>query len=148
MAQESEKQVRILIAQPGLDGRDRGAEIIARELRSVGMFVVHNGLRQTPEMIAEAAHTDKVDLVHLSILSGEHLKLVPRVRAALDQLNLNEVALIVGGIIPHTDHEHLLERGADAVFGPEAEIEEIRERVYSRALHKESINEAEPPSET
>jgi len=148
MAQESEKQVRVLIAQPGLDGRDRGAEIIARELRSVGMFVVHKGLRQTPEMIAEAAHQEKVDLVHLSILSGEHMKLVPRVRNALDKLNLNEITLIVGGIIPLADRRHLLENGADDVFGPEAELGEIRQKVYGHVFHSKDVNQVESTDET
>jgi methylmalonyl-CoA mutase, C-terminal domain len=116
---------RVLIAKPGLDGHDRGAKVIARALRDAGMEVIYTGLRQTPEMIAEAALQEDVDVVGLSILSGAHLALVPRVRELLDANGLNDVRLLVGGIIPEEDITILREMGVAAVFGPGTSTESI-----------------------
>lgn len=117
--------VRVLIAKPGLDGHDRGAKVIARALRDAGMEVIYTGLRQTPEMIAEAALQEDVDVVGLSILSGAHLALVPRIRELLDANGLSAVALLVGGIIPDADRVALAENGVGAVFGPGTNTDEI-----------------------
>ena len=118
-------RVRVLIAKPGLDGHDRGAKVIARSLRDAGMEVIYTGLRQTPEMIAEAALQEDVQVVGLSILSGAHLALVPRIREALDANGLQDVYLIVGGIIPEQDYESLREMGVAGIFGPGASTDPI-----------------------
>lgn len=114
----TDRAVRILIAKPGLDGHDRGAKVIARALRDAGMEVIYTGLRQTPAMIAEAALQEDVDIVGLSILSGAHLTLVPAVKQAMNDADLDDVPLIVGGIIPDADRDKLLDMGVAAVFGP------------------------------
>jgi methylmalonyl-CoA mutase C-terminal domain/subunit len=114
----SEKKIRVLVAKPGLDGHDRGAKVVARALRDAGMEVIYTGLRQTPEMIAESALQEDVDAVGLSILSGAHMALVPRV---LDLLRLNgqeHVRVFIGGIIPNEDAPRLLEMGVAGVYGP------------------------------
>lgn len=120
-----QRAVRVLIAKPGLDGHDRGAKVIARALRDAGMEVIYTGLRQTPEMIAEAALQEDVDVVGLSILSGAHLALVPRIREVMDQHELADVPLIVGGIIPDEDKTKLAELGVRGVFGPGTSTEDI-----------------------
>jgi methylmalonyl-CoA mutase C-terminal domain/subunit len=117
--------IRVLIAKPGLDGHDRGAKVIARALRDAGMEVVYTGLRQTPEMVAEAALQEDVDVVGLSILSGAHLALVPRVRQVMDASGLADVPIIVGGIIPDEDRDKLAAIGVAGVFGPGTSTEEI-----------------------
>jgi methylmalonyl-CoA mutase, C-terminal domain len=111
-------KIRILIAKPGLDGHDRGAKIIARALRDAGLEVIYTGLRQTPEMIAEAALQEDVDAVGLSILSGAHLTLLPRIVAQLRAKGLADVLVFAGGIIPDEDVEPLRQAGVTAVFGP------------------------------
>ena len=113
-----EKKIRILIAKPGLDGHDRGAKVIARALRDAGLEVIYTGLRQTPEMIAEAALQEDVDAVGLSILSGAHLTLLPRIIACLRAKGLDDVLVFAGGIIPDEDVAPLKEAGVTAVFGP------------------------------
>ena len=113
------RAARVLIAKPGLDGHDRGAKVIARALRDAGMEVIYTGLRQTPAMIAEAALQEDVDVVGLSILSGAHMALVPRIREAMNESELLDVPIIVGGIIPDEDKDALAEHGVVAVFGPE-----------------------------
>ncbi|MBN2046557.1 MAG: cobalamin B12-binding domain-containing protein [Anaerolineaceae bacterium] len=113
-----EKKIRVLIAKPGLDGHDRGAKVIARALRDAGMEVIYTGLRQTGEMIAEAALQEDVDAVGLSILSGAHMALVPRVLELMRQNGQGDVPLFVGGIIPEADANVLQEMGVRAVFGP------------------------------
>lgn len=132
------RPIRVLIAKPGLDGHDRGAKVIARALRDAGMEVVYTGLRQTPEMIADAALQEDVDVVGLSILSGAHLALVPRVRELLDANDMGDLALIVGGIIPDDDKPALLEAGVQAIFTPGANTEDIaktiREIVEAKAI--------------
>jgi len=122
--------IRVLIAKPGLDGHDRGAKVIARALRDAGMEVIYTGLRQTPEMIAEAALQEDVDIVGLSILSGAHLALVPRIRQEMDSNGLQDVALIVGGIVPDEDIKVLKEMGVSAVFGPGTSTESIVTRIH------------------
>jgi methylmalonyl-CoA mutase, C-terminal domain len=122
-----EKKIRILIAKPGLDGHDRGAKVIARALRDAGMEVIYTGLRQTPEMIAEAAMQEDVDAVGLSILSGAHLTLLPRVVACLRGKGLEDVLVFAGGIIPDEDLTPLQEAGVAAVFGPGTNTDSVVE---------------------
>jgi methylmalonyl-CoA mutase, C-terminal domain len=128
--------IRVLIAKPGLDGHDRGAKVIARALRDAGMEVIYTGLRQTPEMIAEAALQEDVDVVGLSILSGAHLELIPRIHEVMRQNGLDDVPLIVGGIIPDEDRPMLQSLGVTGIFGPgtntEAIVEHIRGLVASK----------------
>lgn len=121
----AQRAIRILIAKPGLDGHDRGAKVIARALRDAGMEVIYTGLRQTPEMIAEAALQEDVDLVGLSILSGAHNTLVPRIREVMNAAGLADVPLILGGIIPDDDKAALEQYGVKAVFGPGSRTEDI-----------------------
>jgi len=113
-----EKKIRVLIAKPGLDGHDRGAKVIARALRDAGMEVIYTGLRQTPEMITSAALQEDADVVGLSILSGAHMTLVPRVIELLKNSGQNNVWVFVGGIIPESDGKALKEIGVRAVYGP------------------------------
>ncbi len=122
---EPDHHIRVLVAKPGLDGHDRGAKIIARALRDAGMEVVYTGLRQTPEMIAEAALQEDVAVVGLSILSGAHMALVPRVLELLRANGLDDVKLFVGGIIPNDDVPALTAMGVAGVFGPGASTEVI-----------------------
>ena len=112
-----DRKIRVLIAKPGLDGHDRGAKVIARALRDAGMEVIYTGLRQTPEMIANAALQEDVDAVGLSILSGAHMTLVPRV-IELMKATGQEAMIFVGGIIPEEDAEILKKMGVQAVYGP------------------------------
>ena len=122
-----ERKIRVLIAKPGLDGHDRGAKVVARALRDAGMEVIYTGIRQTPEMIAEAALQEDVDVVGLSILSGAHMELFPRVISALKQREVDpgEVLLFAGGIIPDADIEPLKGMGFRAIFGPGTSTEDI-----------------------
>ena len=120
-----ERPLRILIAKPGLDGHDRGAKVIARALRDAGMEVIYAGLRQTPEMIVEAAIQEDVDAVGLSILSGAHMTLVPRVVALLKEQGRGDIAVFVGGIIPEQDVPELLEIGVRGVFGPGTRTDDV-----------------------
>jgi methylmalonyl-CoA mutase C-terminal domain/subunit len=128
-----EEKLRVLIAKPGLDGHDRGAKVVARALRDAGMEVVYTGLRQTPEMIAEAALQEDVHAVGLSILSGAHMVLVPRVLDLLRKLGLADVAVFVGGIIPDDDVPALCGLGVRAVFGPGTPLGRIVEDVRREA---------------
>jgi methylmalonyl-CoA mutase, C-terminal domain len=129
----ADKKIRVLIAKPGLDGHDRGAKVVARALRDAGMEVIYTGLRQTPEMIAEAALQEDVDVVGLSILSGAHMVLVPRVIDLLQANNLTEVRVFVGGIIPAEDVPVLKTLGVSEVFGPGASTEAIAQYVREAA---------------
>jgi methylmalonyl-CoA mutase, C-terminal domain len=132
------RAARVLIAKPGLDGHDRGAKVIARALRDAGMEVIYTGLRQTPQMIAEAALQEDVDVVGLSILSGAHMTLVPRIRDAMNESELNDIPIIVGGIIPDEDKEALKAVGVVAVFGPGTSTEEIRDFINALVAAKDS----------
>ncbi len=117
--------IRALVAKPGLDGHDRGAKVIARALRDAGMEVIYTGLRQTPEMIAEAALQEDVDVVGLSVLSGAHMALLPKVVALLRQNGLDDVLVLAGGIIPDDDVAALKEAGVKGIFGPGTNTEEV-----------------------
>ncbi len=121
------KKIRVLIAKPGLDGHDRGAKIIARALRDAGMEVIYTGLRQTPEMIAEAALQEDVDAVGLSILSGAHMTLLPRIVNLLRDKGLTDVRVFAGGIIPDEDIEPLKQAGVTGVFGPGTNTDRVVE---------------------
>ena len=120
-----EQKIRVLIAKPGLDGHDRGAKVVARALRDAGMEVIYTGLRQTPEMIAEAALQEDVDVVGLSILSGAHNTLLPRVIELLRSNGMSDVPVFVGGIIPDEDIAGLKAAGVTAIFGPGTPLAEI-----------------------
>jgi methylmalonyl-CoA mutase C-terminal domain/subunit len=119
------KKIRVLVAKPGLDGHDRGAKVIARALRDAGMEVVYTGIRQTPEMIAEAALQEDVNVIGMSILSGAHMALFPRVMDLLRENGLDDVLVIAGGIIPDEDVPALREMGVKGVFGPGTPTDEI-----------------------
>jgi methylmalonyl-CoA mutase C-terminal domain/subunit len=121
----TERKIRVLVAKPGLDGHDRGAKVVARALRDAGMEVIYTGIRQTPEMIAEAALQEDVDVVGLSILSGAHMALCPRVIELLNAEGLDDVMVLVGGIIPDDDVTPLRELGVKGVFGPGTGTQEI-----------------------
>ena len=120
-----EKKIRVLVAKPGLDGHDRGAKVVARALRDAGMEVIYTGLRQTPEMIAEAALQEDVDVVGLSILSGAHMALAPRIMELLKANGQDQVKVFIGGIIPDEDIPRLKELGITGVYGPGASTETI-----------------------
>jgi len=113
-----ERKVRVLVAKPGLDGHDRGAKVVARMLRDAGFEVIYTGIRQTPQMIAEAALQEDVDVVGLSILSGAHLTLCPKVVELLRAQGQEDVLVVVGGIVPEEDIDRLKAAGIDGVFGP------------------------------
>lgn len=118
-------RIRVLIAKPGLDGHDRGAKVIARALRDAGMEVIYTGLRQTPEMIVSAALQEDVQVIGLSILSGAHSVIVPRLMKLLAEKEMTDVMVILGGIIPDEDLETMRQLGVAAVFQPGAPLEEI-----------------------
>jgi methylmalonyl-CoA mutase C-terminal domain/subunit len=120
--------IRVLIAKPGLDGHDRGAKVIAQALRDSGMEVIYTGLRQTPEMIAESALQEDVDVVGLSILSGAHMALIPRIIDLLREQGQEDVQILLGGIIPDEDVPKLEELGVFAVFGPGTSTSEVIEK--------------------
>jgi methylmalonyl-CoA mutase C-terminal domain/subunit len=114
----SERIIRVLVAKPGLDGHDRGAKVVARALRDEGMEVVYTGIRQTPQMIADAALQEDVDVIGLSSLSGAHMSLFTRVMEELKKRGMEDLLVIGGGIIPDEDQEELAKAGVSAVFGP------------------------------
>jgi methylmalonyl-CoA mutase C-terminal domain/subunit len=115
---EGERKIRVLVAKPGLDGHDRGAKVIASSFRDAGFEVIYTGLHQTPEMIVNAAVQEDVDVVALSILSGAHMTLFPRVKELLDEAGADHVLLTGGGIIPDEDMEQLSRQGVGKLFGP------------------------------
>jgi methylmalonyl-CoA mutase C-terminal domain/subunit len=137
MSPAKERQLRIIVAKPGLDGHDRGAKIIARALRDAGFEVIYTGLHQTPEMIVAAAIQEDVDAIGLSIMSGAHMTLFPAVIELLKEQGASDVAVFGGGIIPQDDVPKLKERGVAAVFLPgsstQAIIEWIRANIRPRA---------------
>ena len=130
--------IRVLVAKPGLDGHDRGAKVIARALRDAGMEVIYTGLRQTPEMIVSAAIQEDVDCIGLSILSGAHNVIVPRIASLLREQGAQDILLVLGGTIPEEDFARLKESGVAAIFGPgtplETTVQFIRENVKPRGL--------------
>ena len=117
--------IRVLIAKPGLDGHDRGAKVLARGLRDEGFEVIYTGLRQTPEMIADAAEQEDVDVVGLSILSGAHMTLLPKITALIRERGMDDVLIAAGGIIPDADIGPLKEAGVAEIFGPGTSIGEV-----------------------
>ncbi|OGO30416.1 MAG: methylmalonyl-CoA mutase [Chloroflexi bacterium RBG_16_54_18] len=121
----NEKKIRVLVAKPGLDGHDRGAKVVARALRDAGMEVIYTGLRQTPEMVAESALQEDVDVVGLSILSGAHMALVPRVLELLKQNGQENVRVFIGGIVPDEDAPHLRQLGVSGIYGPGTMTDQI-----------------------
>jgi len=123
----STRPIRVLIAKPGLDGHDRGAKIIARALRDAGMEVIYTGLRQTPELIVSAALQEDVEYIGLSILSGAHSVIVPRVMQLLRERGLDDVQVVLGGIIPDADIEEMKKQGVAAIFPPGTPLESIVE---------------------
>ena len=118
-------RIRVLIAKPGLDGHDRGAKVVAQALRDAGMEVIYTGLRQTPEMIVEAALQEDVDVAGLSVLSGAHMTLLPRIMDLLRENGLDDVLVVVGGIIPREDIPALQDMGVRGIFGPGTLLDEI-----------------------
>jgi len=129
----SQRKIRVLVAKPGLDGHDRGAKVIARALRDAGMEVIYTGLRQTPEQIVDAAIEEDVDVLGVSILSGAHNTLVPRILEGLRAQGAGDIAVIVGGIIPTDDAARLKELGVAGVFGPGSSLKEIVDFVRAHA---------------
>jgi methylmalonyl-CoA mutase C-terminal domain/subunit len=128
-----ERKLKIIIAKPGLDGHDRGAKVVARALRDAGYEVVYTGIRQTPEMIAETALQEDADVIGLSILSGAHLELFPRVVEELKKRDMDDVVLFCGGIIPHDDIAQLEKLGFTGVFGPGSSTLDIIDWVKKNA---------------
>ena len=118
-------KIKVIIAKPGLDGHDRGAKVVARALRDAGLEVVYTGIRQTPEMVAETALQEDVDMVGLSILSGAHMELFPRVVEEMKKRGLDDVVLLAGGIIPQEDIPALQKLGFRAIFGPGASTDDV-----------------------
>jgi methylmalonyl-CoA mutase C-terminal domain/subunit len=132
----SEARIRVLLAKPGLDGHDRGVKVIARALRDAGMEVIYTGLRQTPEQVVAAAVQEDVDAIGLSILSGAHMTLFPRVVELARQEGLDDVFIFGGGIIPDEDIPRLKERGVAEVFTPGARMVDIVEFIKKNARHE------------
>ena len=130
----TEKKIRVLVAKPGLDGHDRGAKVVARALRDAGMEVIYTGLRQTPEMIAEAALQEDVDAVGLSILSGAHMALAPRVLELLKANGQAQVKVFLGGIIPDEDVPGLKALGITGIYGPGTSTQDIVRDVRAAIL--------------
>jgi methylmalonyl-CoA mutase, C-terminal domain len=128
----AQKKIRVLIAKPGLDGHDRGAKIIARALRDAGMEVIYTGLRQTPEMIASAAVQEDVDIIGLSILSGAHNTICPQLMDLLREKGMNDVTVLVGGIIPEADISALKRAGIAEIFLPGTSTQDIVEFIHKR----------------
>jgi len=125
----SSRKIRVLIAKPGLDGHDRGAKVVARALRDAGMEVIYTGLRQTPEMIVRAAIDESVDVIGLSILSGAHMALFPRIMELLRKEGADDILVIGGGIIPEDDVPELKKAGIAEIFGPGTPLNEIVEYI-------------------
>jgi len=131
-----ERKIRVIVAKPGLDGHDRGAKVVARALRDAGMEVIYTGLRQTPEQVVEAAVQEDVDVIGLSILSGAHTYLVPRIVELLKEAGMDDVLVTVGGIIPEDDITMLNELGVKGIFGPGTPTDEIVEYIKENAHAK------------
>ena len=128
-----DRRIRVLVCKPGLDGHDRGAKVIARALRDAGMEVIYTGLRQTPEMIVNAALQEDVQVIGLSILSGAHNAIVPRILELLKERGMEDVLVLVGGIIPDEDAAELKRRGVAEIFQPGASLDSIVQFIRERA---------------
>ena len=124
---DKERPIRVLVAKPGLDGHDRGAKVIARAMRDAGMEVIYTGIRQTPQMIVEAAAQEDVEVVGLSILSGAHVELFPQILQGLHDKGMKQVIVVAGGIIPEEDRRSLGEIGVKGVFGPGTSTQDVIE---------------------
>ncbi len=140
-----ERKIRVLVAKPGLDGHDRGAKVVARALRDAGMEVVYTGLHQTPEQVVEAAIQEDVDIIGLSILSGAHMTIFPRICELLKENSAGDIMVIGGGIIPEEDIRELISNGnASAIFTPGTATSEIvdwiREAMREKVSHKEGVS--------
>ena len=139
-----DRPIRVLVGKPGMDGHDRGAKVVARALRDAGMEVIYTGIRQTPEMIVEAALQEDVDVIGLSILSGAHMELFPRITELLREKRMEDVILVAGGIIPHQDTEALHKMGFRGIFGPGTSTKDIiafiREEMERRATVTSNAN--------
>jgi methylmalonyl-CoA mutase, C-terminal domain len=131
----ADAKIRVLVAKPGLDGHDRGAKVIARALRDAGMEVIYTGLRQTPEMIVSAALQEDVQVIGLSILSGAHNAIVPRVMELLKHNKMDDVLVLVGGIIPDQDVDNLRKQGVAAIFQPGTAMNDIVHFIRSNVKH-------------
>jgi methylmalonyl-CoA mutase C-terminal domain/subunit len=129
----SSSKIRVLVAKPGLDGHDRGAKVVARALRDAGMEVIYTGLRQTPEMIVRAAVDESVDVIGLSILSGAHNAIFPRVMELLREEGADDILVVAGGIIPQDDIPHLKDVGISEIFGPGTQLQEIVDYINANA---------------
>ncbi|MBO18981.1 MAG: cobalamin B12-binding domain-containing protein [SAR202 cluster bacterium] len=116
--QDNNRPTRVLVAKPGLDGHDRGAKVIARALRDSGMEVIYTGIRQSPQMIVQAASQEDVDVIGMSILSGAHLEILPEIMTLIQEQGMDDVIVVVGGIIPEVDRQPLKDLGIAEVFGP------------------------------
>ena len=130
----TDRRIRVLVAKPGLDGHDRGAKIVARALRDAGMEVIYTGLRQTPEQIASAALQEDVDAIGISILSGAHNTILPRICELMRAQGLDDVLLVVGGIIPDEDIPELKKAGVREIFQPGATTQQIVDFIRSRVV--------------
>jgi methylmalonyl-CoA mutase, C-terminal domain len=134
----NDRKIRVLVAKPGLDGHDRGAKVIARALRDAGMEVIYTGLRQTPEMIVNSALQEDVDVIGLSILSGAHNAIVPRVNDLLKNNKMDDVLLLIGGIIPEQDFDLMKKSGVSGIFNPgtpmDTIVEFIRKNIRPRGV--------------
>jgi len=133
-----EEKIRVLVAKPGLDGHDRGAKVVARALRDEGMEVIYSGLRQTPEMIAQSALQEDVDVVGISILSGAHLELFPLIIEQLREKGLEKTLVVAGGIIPEEDHEQMKKIGVDGIFGPGTPTTDIADFVRKATAERKA----------
>ena len=131
----SEKRIRVVVAKPGLDGHDRGAKVIARALSDAGMEVIYTGLRQTPEQIVNTALQEDADVIGLSILSGAHTTIVPQLMSLLKEKEMDDVLVVIGGIIPDSDVAAMKALGVAEVFQPGASLDSIIQFIRSHALH-------------
>ena len=136
MANSSERRIRVIVAKPGLDGHDRGAKVIARALRDAGTEVIYTGLRQTPEQIANAALQEDADVIGLSILSGAHTTIVPKLMALLKEQHMEDVLVVLGGIIPDADVPQMKALGVAEVFQPGSSLESIAEFIRTHVRQK------------
>ena len=143
MTRETQRRIRVIVAKPGLDGHDRGAKVIARALRDAGMEVIYTGLRQTPEQIATAALQEDADVIGLSILSGAHTTIVPKLMALLKERQMDDVLLVLGGIIPDADIPAMKELGVAEIFQPGASLQKIVEFIRSHVRRRHGDTEAQ-----
>ncbi len=140
MVQDKQDTIRVLVAKPGLDGHDRGAKVIARALRDAGMEVIYTGIRQTPQMIVEAALQEDVEVMGLSILSGAHLELFPSIVQGLHDNGMDDVLIVAGGIIPEEDRVELQKMGIKGIFGPGASTQDIIQFIQNEIWERRRKN--------